>query len=105
MELENSTGEPPLIHTWLPAQLQFVKDHFMVDMTPLEISMHFGCTVDKVHEAVALVGARYSLIKIAAFHTPGEPKVAVGIRKATRKDAYQPMSMAEFRNIYPDGLR
>lgn len=94
-----------MIHTWLPAQLQFVKDHFMVDMTPLEISMHFGCSVNKVHEAVQMVDAKYTLQYATALHTPGEPKVAVGIQKATRKDAYQPMSMAEFRDIYPDGLR
>lgn len=83
-----------------PENLEFIKAHLGIDMTALEIARHFGVNPAEIHVAadkMELGEGRYH--RPTAVHSPSPFRVAKNVRKATLLDAYEPLSMDEFRTL------
>lgn len=99
MTNKNAAGE---------AFLHFVREHLSIDMTAAEIARHYKTTVVVVLGVVGMTGAGAEFSRLSrptALHTPFTPVIAKRVRKATWVDHYQPISMEEFHERWPDGRR
>lgn len=92
----------PLDKEWLPSQVEFICQHLDIDMSAQQLGALFAAAPQEICR-VALV---------ATGRTPGWYRldgrffqIAAKVRKATWHDGYEPMSLAEFHRIYPNGCR
>lgn len=90
---------------FLPHELKFIKQHVGIDMTPREIALFLDTTQHEIMracEGLKIGGGVYNS-RPTAMHTPRTgkyPLVAQTVRKATIKDAYEPMDLG----VYQDAM-
>lgn len=99
------------MRAWNTDQRDFILAHFNVDMTAGELARVFRVAPQEIwHLWKASRGSAATgvfPIMPTAFHSPGGGCLLkyFGIRGATQSDAYEPLSWAEFHELYPEGQR